>query len=71
MGLEDGSKKVLISIGDGPEGFEFYTSEEEAVCDFSNDVPALYLTASVNGAFIKLGPFQLKSIREELIKKLK
>ncbi len=59
-------KRVLFSAGDGPEHIEFYVSEDEGVVDWASDLPALYLTASVNGAYIKLGPFQMKSIRQAL-----
>lgn len=57
---------ILFEAGDGPEGITIYTSTEEAVVDWSNDIPSLYIQASVDGAFVKLGPFQLKSIREKL-----
>jgi hypothetical protein len=59
-------KQVLLSIGDGPEGFEFYTSEEEAVVNWADDIPALYLTVSLDGVQAKFGPFKLKSIREKM-----
>lgn len=64
-------RKVLLSIGDGPEGFEFYTSKDEGVVDWAEEEEPLYLTASVNGASVKLGPFQLKSIKEKLLAALK
>jgi hypothetical protein len=50
-------KKRLLFAADGPEGIEIYTSEEEAICDFSPTIPALYLIATVQGASVKLGPF--------------
>lgn len=61
-------RKVLLDIGDGPEGIQVYISEDEGVVDWSSDLPALYITASIQGAFVKLGPFYLKSIREKFEK---
>lgn len=55
-------KEILLSVGDGPEGIEIYASEDEGVVDWSNTFPAVYLVASINGASIKLGPFQLPAI---------
>lgn len=62
-------KKILFSIADGPESVEIYTSEDEAVVDFAACYPAMYLTATVNGASVKLGPFHLKSIRDYFVSK--
>jgi hypothetical protein len=65
-------KKILFDIDDGPEGITIYTSDEEGVVDWGNDLPALYLEASLHGANFKLGPFQLSTIRkyfEEAAKK--
>ena len=67
----DKTRKVLLEVGDGPEGFCFYTSDNEAVTDFATHYPALYLTASLNGASFKLGPFSLSTIQEQLKEKLK
>lgn len=55
-------KQILLSVADGPEGIEIYTSEDEGVCDWSQTFPAMYLTASVNDAYVKLGPFTLSSM---------
>ena len=65
------TKNVLLSVADGPEGIEIYEDEDEGVVDWSSAFPAVYLTATLNGAFVKLGPFQMKTIYEELVKKLK
>ena len=57
-------KKILLSVADGPEGIEIYTSDHQGISDWSGDLPALYLNASVNGASVTMGPFNLKKIRE-------
>ena len=57
-------KQILLSVADGPESIELYTSEDEAVVDWARDSPALYLTATVAGSYVKLGPFMLSSILE-------
>lgn len=62
-------KEVLLSVADGPEGIEIYQSADEAVVDWSGDIPAVYLVATLDGAMVKLGPFQL--IRKQLLEKLK
>jgi hypothetical protein len=59
MAKTDPTKKILLSVADGPEGIEIYTSEDEAVVDWSSAVPSLYLTANTIDAYVKLGPFQL------------
>jgi len=69
--LYPSDKKILLSVGDGPEHIEIYTSEEEGVVNFSPALPGLYLTASCQDAYIKLGPFQLETIREGIIERLK
>mgnify|MGYP000968374340 CR=1 FL=1 len=63
-------KKVLLSVGDGPEHIELYTSEDESVVDWSYRPPhgALYLVACLNGASVRLGPFYL--ICDEVAKRL-
>jgi hypothetical protein len=65
---KDKTKVVLLDIGDGPEGFQIYTSINESIIDWLGDVPGLYLTASIDGASIKLGPFAMS---HSLIEKLK
>lgn len=67
----DHTKEILLEVGDGPEGITIYTSEEEAIVDWADHVPALYIQASLNGAYVKLGPFMLKSVRDEVVRKLK
>lgn len=57
-------KKVLLSLSDGPEGIEIYTSEEAAIVEWSSDIPSLYISVTVDGAYVRLGPFHMKSIRE-------
>jgi hypothetical protein len=57
-------RKILLEVGDGPEGITIYTSDEEAIRDWGRDIPGLYIQASIMGADFKIGPFQLKSIRE-------
>jgi hypothetical protein len=64
-------KTILLSVGDGPEGIEIYTSEDEGVIDWSSTFPAVYLTASLNGASVKLGPFTMGSIYKQLLSCLK
>jgi hypothetical protein len=59
MKSPDPTKKILLSVTDGPEGIELYTSEDEAVVDWAGVVPALYLTVSTHDAYVKLGPFHL------------
>lgn len=63
-------RTVLLSVADGPEGFEIYESNEEGAADWASTYPALYLTAAINGANVKLGPFSLPGIREQLLKQL-
>jgi len=55
---------VVFDIGDGPEGITLYFSEEEAIVDWAATVPALYLTASTNDSYVKLGPFILPKLHE-------
>lgn len=57
-------KKTLLFVADGPESIEIYTSENEAVVDHSPLIPVVYLIASTHGAYVKLGPFCLESIRK-------
>lgn len=63
-------KRILFESADGPDSLMLYTSEDESVIDWAGDGNALYLTASVGGAFIKMGPF-LKQIRFDLENTLK
>jgi hypothetical protein len=55
-------RQYLLRAGDGPEGIEIYTSDEEGVVDWSQAFPALYLTASMNGVMVKLGPFSMPEV---------
>ena len=64
-------KKVWLSVADGPESIEIYTDGEKGVVDWSPQDPALYLTATLNGASVKLGPFTLRTIYEGLVSQLK
>ncbi len=66
----DTTKKVILEAGDGPDGITLYTSENEGVVDWADSLPALYLTASVNGASVKLGPF-IKGVRDQVLERLK
>ena len=59
-------KRILLSVADGPEGIELYLSEHEAVSDWAPHTPALYLVASTHDTHIKMGPFTLRSIQEQL-----
>ena len=52
-------KKVLFELADGPEGITIYSSDKEAVVDWANHIPALYVTVALDGAFAKFGPFKL------------
>jgi len=66
-------REFLLEIGDGSDGIEIYTSEDEAVVDWATDIPALYLTVSC-GMLVnaKFGPFPLsRSLIEQLREKLK
>lgn len=64
-------KKILLEVGDGPEGITIYESDEEGVVDWSPALPGLYLEAAIDGVDFKLGPFRLASIRQQLLEKLK
>lgn len=73
LGVDGGmktDKRILLSVADGPEGIEIYTSDDEGVVDWSPAFPAVYITASLNGAMVKLGPFTLKAIYEQLRERL-
>jgi hypothetical protein len=63
-------RKILLEVGDGPEGIVIYESEEEGVVDWSPALPAIYVEVTVQDAMVKLGPFQLASIRHKLYEKL-
>lgn len=63
-------KRQLLYAADGPEHIELYTSYEESIVDWGADLPGLYLTASLNGTYVKLGPFQLSSVREAVEQQL-
>jgi len=63
-------RKTLLDVKDGPEGIHIYTSEEDAIVDFSEDIPGLYIDVAINGACSKFGPFTLRSIREGVEKAL-
>lgn len=64
-------KTILLEASDGPEGIQIYTSEEEGVVDWSPAFPALYVVVNTQDAMVKVGPFQLKTVYEQLIKQLK
>jgi hypothetical protein len=64
-------KVFLLDVGDGPEGIQIYTSEEEGVVDWSQTFPPVYLEATLWGARVKLGPFTLGSIHTQLKERLK
>jgi hypothetical protein len=59
-------RTVLLDVKDGPEAILIYTSDHESVSDWGNDIPGLYIEASLMGADFKLGPFQMSSIRKEI-----
>lgn len=66
--MTDPTKKILLSVADGPDSIEIYTSEDKAVVDWAADCPALYLTATCHmNSAIQLGPFALSA---NLIKQL-
>jgi hypothetical protein len=58
-------KAVLLDVGDGPDGIQLYTSEDEAIATWAAGVPALFLIAQGMGAYVKLGPF-LPRVLEQL-----
>ena len=60
--MTEKDKEIILDVSDGPEGICIYTSSVEGVVDWSNTFPSVYLTASLNGAFVKLGPFQMPAI---------
>lgn len=66
-----GDKKILLSVADGPEGIEIYTSEDEGMVDWSPSFPAVYVVINTQDAMVKLGPFQLRSIYDGLAAALK
>lgn len=66
--VANADKRVLFSACDGPESIEIYTSENEGVIDWSRSFPALYLSASTDGASVKLGPFQLPKVYEDVLR---
>jgi hypothetical protein len=53
------TKKILFGIGDGPEGITVWTDEDRAVVDWADDLSALYVSVSINGAYSQFGPFTL------------
>jgi hypothetical protein len=57
-------KTTLLKVTDGPEGIEIYTDDDEAIIDWGAGIPGIYIIATASGAYVKIGPFQLKSIRE-------
>lgn len=69
----DSTKNVLLSVADGPEHIELYTSEDEAVVDWAKDFPALYISVSCGmNSCAKFGPFSLSSnLIEQLAKRLR
>ena len=64
-------KQILLDVGDGPEGIQIYTSEEEGIVNWAGSFPAVYIVASLWGANFKLGPFTLGSIYTQLREKIK
>lgn len=64
-------KKILLDVGDGPEGITIYTSDDEGVVDWAGSFPALYITISIMGADAKFGPFSLASIHNGIKSALK
>jgi hypothetical protein len=59
-----------LSVGDGPEGIEIYTSEERGVVDWSSTFPAVYVHVAMNGVAVNLGPFRLPAIYDQLAERL-
>ena len=61
-------RKYLLNIADGPECIQIYTSDDEGVNDWSNDLPAMYVYVALNDATVKLGPFTIlrKQVEEAL-----
>ena len=66
-------KTVLLSVGDGPDGIEIFTSEDKAVVDWAHDIPALYINISCGmTSAAQFGPFSLsKSLIAQLKERLK
>jgi hypothetical protein len=65
------NKTYLLKACDGPEGIEIYTSEDEGVVDWSSTFPAVYLQVNTHDAMIKLGPFQMPAIFQQLAEQIK
>lgn len=62
--------QILLSVADGPEAIEIYTSEDEGVVDWSPSFPAVYLQVNMDGMRFKCGPFTLGSIHAQLMEQL-
>lgn len=63
-------KHILLEVGDGPEGIQIYTSDDEGI-DWACTYPPVYIVTSLWGAQVKLGPFTLPGIYNQLKDKLK
>ena len=63
-------KEVLLEVADGPEGIMIYIDDDRGVIDWAQSFPALYCSVAINGAWVRMGPFQLPSIYRQLIERL-
>lgn len=58
----------LLKAADGPESIEIYTSDHEGVSNWSQDSPAMFLSATTMDCLVHLGPFHLATVREQVEK---
>ena len=58
-------REVLLDVKDGPEGIKIWRDDERGVVDW-HDGPAVYIEVAVQDAQVRLGPFQLATIYEQL-----
>jgi hypothetical protein len=64
------NREILLDVGDGPEGITIYTDPDKGAVDWSGHEKPLYIEVSMWGASASFGPFDLDSIRQQLVEKL-
>lgn len=62
-------RKILLDVGDGPEGIKIYTSEDEGVIDWSSTEPTVYLEIANWETFYRIR-FTRQCIVDALVKVL-
>ena len=65
------NRKILLEVGDGPEGITIYTDSDEGMVDWCGLDEPMYVLVSLWGANAKFGPFTLDTIRQGVVKALK